>query len=91
MALELLGYLAVAGSAMIHQVYKLGVASTVWGVSCSEDISASLHSAEWKCKAWAPVVVPVSTCCDPSVGPSSSELVSLLLSEEKADGRASGL
>lgn len=84
-ALELLGDLAATGVAAIHQVYKLGMASTSWGVSCSEDIPASLHSAEWKCKAWAPVVVLGSTCCDPSVRPSSAELVSRLLSE-KADG-----
>lgn len=58
--------LAVAGLAAIHQVYKPGMASRVWGVSCSEDIPAFLHSAEWKCKAWATAVAPVSTCCDPS-------------------------
>lgn len=91
MALELLGDLAVAGAAAIHQVYKLGMARTVRGISCSEDIPASLHSAEGKCKAWAPAFAPVSTSCDPSVGPSSGELVSLLLSEEKADGGTSGL
>ncbi|KAF4790418.1 amyloid beta precursor protein binding family B member 2 [Turdus rufiventris] len=73
----------------LHRIQNLAPSDedSSWTTLSQDSASpSSPDETEWKCKAWATVVAPVSICCDPSVRHSSGELVSLLLSEEKADG-----